>query len=153
MTNLFFRIINLIIGLIIISYIIYTRLILVRAPKSLSFFDPLNYSLILIAIMWISISIFIIFKSMLLIFHIKQKYSLIERIAIPLYSIIINALCSVFQFIANQKENSDEIILSLAKQFYAYFGEIKELLFFAIISACKLIILSAFLVDVFISLN
>lgn len=139
----------LLLGLFIISYVFYARLIVVHLPRDLYFFDPINYELIIINISWILISGFIIIQNTLILLKLNTHQSYFQNATLRMQEIIVKALNEVLHFISNFISNSDKMIFSLAKHFYALFGEVNEILFIVISFMFRFIVVGAFLIDVF----
>lgn len=147
--NSLFKILYILFGFLIIIYIIYVRLILIRAPRSLIISNPINYTLIILISSWIIISLYIIVKNILVILGVKKSNNKLQYILLQYYTIFENSLKEVYQLLINNINNSYNIISYLAKLFYKYFGHITEGFFLYISYLSRLIILSTFLIDVF----
>ena len=72
------KVFNIIIGLFIICYVFYMRVLKIRMPRDLNMFNPvMQYGLILIACTWLLTSLYIIIKSSFIVFlHV----SVLERL-------------------------------------------------------------------------
>ena len=143
------KVFNIIIGLFIICYVFYMRVLKIRMPRDLNMFNPvMQYGLILIACTWLLTSLYIIIKSILQIYNVNNNKGFLQEMISQLQDLIENALREVLNVIANLKKNSDEFIFSIAKRFYNFFGTRNEILLLLISYSIKTIIVFAFLFDV-----
>lgn len=123
LSKLFYKLL----GIIIINYIIYVRLILTRIPRTLYIFDNeghLNIKLFLVIMTGLLLSLFIIIKNMIILCsHNKNdSKSKIQKMMITFQNIIDNSLQEVYQLIINN------VILSLSNSFIFCLGKcMKEL--------------------------
>lgn len=135
-------------GIIIINYIIYVRLILTRIPRTLYIFDNeghLNIKLFLVIMTGLLLSSFIIIKNMIILCsHNKNdSKSKIQKMMITFQNIIDNSLQEVYQLIINN------VILSLSNSFYILFGKMHEGTLLFISYSIRIFILIMFLLDIF----
>lgn len=143
---------NIIIGLIIISYILYRRVWLIRLPKDLYFIkeEYINYNLLILVLFGILLSSYMIYKNILLLFNKKSSDNIITKLFLKISEIIEKSLFEVYKLLGNL------LILDvynkvsfLAQKFYKYFHKVSETLFLFILYGIRLIIISCFLIDVF----
>lgn len=137
-------------GVLIISYVLYVRVILNRVPKELYLFEPISYKLIFMVISGITLSIFIIIKSIsLLLYPNKISNNIFNTILSQISNIISDSLREVYNIIISNINNSYELISSLAYHFYEKFGKLHEGFFLFVSYIIRFFIVMAFLIDVF----
>ena len=154
MTNSLLKLFYTLLGLIIINYIIYVRLILTRMPRTLYIFNDesdLNIKLILIIITGICFSLFIIIKSIITLFHFNKNNSesKIQKMIITFHNVVDKAFLAVYQLIMNNIKDNYNIISALSNKFYNLFGKIHEGFLVFISYSIRSLILSVFLLDIF----
>lgn len=146
------RIIYILIGLFIVFYTFYMRVIHVRLPKNLFFVENcyINYGLILIVILWIITSIVIIYQSAKILLKKKKnyKFEFLINIIIKIAEFIEKALLEFYSYLFNLVPDAYYKLAKLVAKFYNRFAHL-EFLFILISYFCRLIIVIIFLIDVF----
>ena len=143
--NLFY----LIFGFLFSSYIFYIRILLIRLPKDLFFFNPNNYLLWFISICWLFLSFFIIYKSVCFLRGIPNKEIYLQVVFIKVKDFIKDSLENLYCFIIKFIPNISDKVSLFSSKFYKCFGEIHEGFLFFISYGFRIIIALIFLVDVF----
>lgn len=143
---------NIIIGLVVIFYTIYKRIIRTRLPKNLFIIQTdINWGLFIFIFMGLIISAYIIIINLRIILR-KQPYedSYLSDIASKINKVIENALDTIYELAINLFGDPYDKVSLFAQKFYKYFKNITEALFVLILFFIRAIILSCFLIDVFI---
>ena len=80
MIKFYKKLFYILLGVVLTLYIIYIRLIVIRAPRDLILFNSTyNYKLIFIISMGIIISLFLVYKNMRIIFEKKNPIMLLTN--------------------------------------------------------------------------
>lgn len=144
---------HVILGFSIVFYTFYRRVIFIRLPKDLYFWqdDQFNYNLLLFALIGFSLCTYIFYKSIKLFFDKGSSTTWINRILYKINLTIENALFEVYTVIGNRMFfNPYTHVSFLAQKFYKYFHKKPETFFLFILYFIRLIILCSFLIDIFI---
>lgn len=151
MIKFYKKLFYILLGVVLTLYIIYIRLIVIRAPRDLILFNSTyNYKLIFIMSMGIIISLFLVYKNMRIILEKKESNNIINQLITTLNKTITNSFNELFNFILFTFVKEPYEVCSLfAKKFYALFSKITEGIFIYINILLKFIILIVFLIDVF----
>lgn len=152
MNNKFFitNLIKIVLGISIIIYLVYIRLLLVRAPRDLTLYNPsLNYKLFFLVLIGIFVSLFICYKTIRIIRNLEEKETKIQSYLKKINEIIDSSLKTVLEFLLNYIPNNYEMIFNLAKNFYFLFGKRNEGFFVLISLVIRIIIVFLFLIDIF----
>lgn len=142
-------IINIFFAITFICYLFYIRILVIRLPKNLYIYENtlIKYNIILLIIAGIVISLYFIIKS---IFYKTKSLNIFSKLLNKIVIFIQNTLQELHDFILSYIPNNYEKMSYLAQKFYTLFGAKSESLFSFIIFTIRLIILIAFLIDVFI---
>lgn len=139
-------------GFIIISYIFYIRLILVRLPKELflKLNGNINLNLLFIIFIGIAISISIIVINLYLLLNKQVNQSFISNILSKIQEYFHRALFEVYNLIINLIPHSLDKIPLIVKNFYNIFGNRAEEIFVFVVYSIRFIIVISFLVDILV---
>lgn len=142
--------IYLISGFILISYIFYTRILVVRLPRDLNLYlnNELNIKLLIIISTGITLSIYLLMVNLLFFKHKVLKETLISATLLKLKKFIERALFEVYNLVISIIPNSYERISKFSSWFYSIFGNKTEGFFVYLTYAVRFFILFTFLVDV-----
>ena len=148
-------IVNILLGLFIISYTIYRRILIIRLPKDLHLINnnTINYSLFSFLVISVIICSYILIKNIFVLLHKKESTGLFYQFSVKINNITENALKEVYSFLGNLLPDPYNKMSFLAQKFYKYFKDISEAFFLFTLYFIKLIILTCFLSDVFIFLD
>lgn len=151
LTNTNLKLLYLSIGFIFIIYVFYIRVLLIRIPRTLYMFDPINYSLIFIMIIWISLSVYIIVKSLSVLWNYNvRNNNFLSKIMQTIHNVLDSSIREVYGFPA--KFISEDILFEniciIVRKFYDVFGKKPETIFLFITYFIKFIILLAFMYDI-----
>jgi hypothetical protein len=143
---------NIILGLIIIFYTIYRRILLVRLPKDLYFIgdNGINVGLALLVLVSIFISSFMFYKNISILLGKKTTESFFSNKLSKIMEVISRALQEMYGIIGSLFKDPYNKISFITQKFYKYFQNISETLFLFILYGIRFIILICFLIDVFI---
>jgi hypothetical protein len=142
----------LILGVFIILYIIYIRLLLVRLPKELWLYNEgkINYSLALVLLISIIAFSNIFIMNLFLLYKIEIKASpLLAKFLFKIKDIIDKALLELYKFSVTFESDNYNNMARKAAKFYSIFGHITETFFINISICSRLLIVVIFLIDVF----
>ena len=141
-------IINLILGAILVSFVIYRRFLVVRLPRSLWIWnDIVNYSLLIVIILGLIISLY---QVVINAYHLIKKDNIKSNLFAKLNQFIENALLTFYAFISNRIPNIYIKVSVLAENFYSVFYKYPEYLPLFASYIIRTIILAAFLFDIFV---
>lgn len=142
---------NLTFASLVIGYIIYQRLFVIRLPKELYFFDNGHLKLNLVLFTTLSI-IFCLANLIAIILFLrnKQTTNIFTQLSLKANTIVEQAFSDLYNFICNFIPNIYDKVSYLSQKFYVNFHEISETLFLFIQYGIRLIILFFFILDVFI---
>ncbi len=144
---------NLIIGIFLIVYTFYLRLIVVRLPKDLSFFNNellIKYSLIIFVILSIIFCVLNLVMNIIILLNKKPRETIFTQLAVNVSNIINNALFETYSFLSNLIPNIAEKVSYLSQKFYSVFSKKPETFFLFLIYIIRFIIILTFLIDVFL---
>lgn len=156
MTNMnkaFYKIVNVILGIVIILYVLNRRFLTFRVPKELYLLENLNplvirINVLIIVVIGLLSSLFILYHSIKVLLEKPTATHTLSSIINVISTIINNALFAVYHFIARYLPNGYNKISTLAYYFYEIFYKQSETLFLFIQYVIRIIILSCFLIDV-----
>ena len=139
--------VNIIIAVLLIGFTFYRRFLVVRLPKNLDFFtETFHFSLFITILIGIIVCIYQTINNLLYLLNLrKNKANLFSKIN----DIIEDAFFELYN-ILNYIPNMYDKVAVLAESFYAIFHKHTEMLFLIIKYLIRLIILIAFLIDIFI---
>lgn len=143
----------LLLGLLIVIYIFYVRMILVRLPKELYLWDEdcFHINMCLMAFIWITLSIYFIVISISKLFLFEIKFNKMKDILIKIQDIIEKSLYEVYRWPERFMDNGYDAISKITSKFYSFWGKRDERIFVFIPYVIRIIILFAFLFDVLIT--
>lgn len=143
----------LIFGLILVAYMFYIRVILVRLPKDLFLWDDnkFYFNMCLMAFIWVTLSIYFIFNSIFSLLKKEIKLNKIKIILVKLQELIERSLYEVYRLPDKFLDNGYDTLANLANKFYEFWGKRDERIFVFIPYIIRIIILFAFLFDVFVN--
>lgn len=153
MNKILLLLFNITLGLGLIVYTIYRRILVIRLPKDLYVvdFNSIKFGLIsLILISIICCSIIIIRNSLQLLGQQENTKSSFNRLSISLNMIIDNALFQIYNCTELFISDSYNKASCLLQKFYEIFSAHSETLFLFILYSIRLIIVVMFLLDVFV---
>lgn len=151
---------QLMLGFTFICFIIYIRFFFKRLPRSLNCFDliddslHLNYVLVIIIVVGISINSFIVIQWLKLLILKEIKISVFQKIGIYIYEFTIGCCVTFYEFLLKKIPKVEKILTYIPKYFVKYFCEqtnlptYKLLVIFKII--IRLLLVFIFLIDIFI---
>ena len=140
-------------GSFIIFYTIYRRVILIRIPRNLFFINNhiIDYGKFIFISLSFLICLYIVYVNLSILKKKEFKEKYFSKIFSKLNNIIETALNETYGFIMNFLfSNPYDVLSFMAHHFYYYFKNISETLFLFILYFIKIIILIAFLIDVFV---
>lgn len=143
---------KILIGLLIIFYTFYNRLIVIRLPKSLIIFNEnvLNYILLVFILFNFFISCFLLIINIRQILDYKNSNGFFKSLVEKITYYLDNVLFEVYNYFLNLLPNSYEKMSKIASYFYSIFHKYTEELFVLILFTIRLSIVIAFLIDVFV---
>lgn len=147
------NLIYIIVGVLFISYMIYIRIFLVRLPKYLYFIQENTFkpSLCIFTCISVVTCLFMVINSFRYLMKNSIKSTNIFVIIADSFSNFLdNALYSVYNFGISFIADSYDKVSVLSNYFYKLFHTYCEYNFLFILYAIRIIILTAFLIDVFI---
>lgn len=139
-------------GFALTSYILYRRVLVIRLPKDLFFIENefINYRALFICISSIILLCVIIYINITILLNKEPSDNLITYYFKRLTELIDSALETAYGFFANSIPNIYDKVSYFAQKFYKYFQNISETFFLFLLYGIRLIILSCFLLDVFV---
>jgi hypothetical protein len=151
MNKRLFLISHIILGLLLILNILYTRFFLVRLPKDLHFIfsDIINYKLLYIVILGIVLSFSILIANILLLLNYTPKKSFWSNFAEKISELITNAFYSVYSLLEYIVKDGYDKLSYISQKFYKYFSPFSETFFLFFLYSIRFIILICFLIDIF----
>lgn len=152
MNKFFNALFYIFLGLLIIFYTIYRRILVIRLPKELYFCqnDVINYNLIILVLVSILICSYLLYKNILILLKINIPETFLSTLSLKINTIVENSLFEVYNFCGKIFVDPYDKITFISQKFYKYFKNISELLFLSMLTIIKLIIVICFIIDVFV---
>ena len=143
---------NLLLGVLLIIYTFYVRLLKTRLPKDLTFLSSIevNYVLLILVLFSIVICSTILLQNIFLLTNHVPKASYLNKFAGKITKVIDNALFTTYGVIANMIPDFYDKSSYICQKFYKYFKNKSETTFLFILYTIRLLIVLAFLIDVFL---
>ena len=149
--NIFLKYFYILLGFVMVSYIIYVRIFLVRVPKDLRInFWSDNYNVkLLFLFLSIIICFIIIIKNVLIELGIKSKENKLSVILENISNIIDISLKHFCSFLACFFHNPEDILSYISDRFYYYWHKYPEYYLLFITYIIRSFIVLIFLIEVF----
>ena len=135
----------------IILYTFYSRLLIIRLPKSLTIINEstINYYLLAFILISFFISCFLLITNIVNLFYHRNTNSFITILFSKINSFINNALFDFYNLLLKVVPHPYEKMSLIASKFYKIFHKKSESLFVFLLFTIRFIIVTAFLVDIF----
>ncbi len=141
-----------ILGLIIISVIIYFRLIIERLPKSLNFAitNELKYTIIIISLLFICTAVIGIYFNIKLLLKIPFSKNVFSKFLLFIMSYVEAALVSIYHWIILSVPDSYNKFRRVIDGFYSYLGHRELLLICTVLIMPYVLVGFALSIDVYV---